>query len=536
MARWLFSTVLLSLALTHTASAQVIDLDDGERGPRTGIRLDDEATPTPGQMTEEASQIKRHFDGNKWLEASLGLDRVYRGETGDDRGNRQIAQYQLAIALYNQRFYTASLGIFRAIADDLDHNKHKETALWLARLSIQLPEPAGIVELAVRYHDPDLEHFANPQQKDLYWQLGHLLGRAEYKAGALERAVKSFQAVGERSPFFPPAKMWEGAARVQLGQAAPAIRAFEQARDSLAGEDDEDARRTTALAELAIARVFYSSAIHGQGPADASVDARRLSAALLHYDRVAPGEHRQDALVESAWARYMAGDFSRSMGALTASKAPQFGALPRLDADRLEVLLAYATCQYESATTLIATSRATREPARKAIADRLQKLRDDQPGSFVAWAQKSNVDGAAGPLTALTSTRRVRRHLEYLSMIEQEQARLKNGPASLRESELGAYITEELDLQRAIATATADELLRTDLEALAKEYRNHDAALTKMADAIATKKPGAARAPGQLAGVFRPARDPDAIQWPFDGEYWKDEADSYQAVVVSRCK
>jgi hypothetical protein len=41
---------------------------------------------------------------------------------------------------------------------------------------------------------------------------------------------------------------------------------------------------------------------------------------------------------------------------------------------------------------------------------------------------------------------------------------------------------------------------------------------------------------GQLAGVFRPARDPDAIQWPFDREYWKDEIDSYQAVVVSQCK
>jgi hypothetical protein len=45
----------------------------------------------------------------------------------------------------------------------------------------------------------------------------------------------------------------------------------------------------------------------------------------------------------------------------------------------------------------------------------------------------------------------------------------------------------------------------------------------------------APRAPASSRACFACAR-PDAIQWPFDGEYWKDEVDSYQAVVVSQCK
>lgn len=285
-------------------------------------------------------------------------------------------------------------------------------------------------------------------------------------------------------------------------------------------------------------RVLYSSAIHGKGPHDATVDGRRLAAALEHYRRVPLGEYRQEALVETAWAQYMAGDFSGSLGSLTAAKSPQLGGLPRPDADRLEVLLSYATCRYDAASARIAESRTKREPDRKAIADLLQRVRDqDQPGQLLAWARQARESGdTAPPLAAMLASRRVQRYLSNLTLIEQEQALLRKSPASLRESDIGSVIADELDLQRALAAATAEEVLLQDLEALAKEARTHDAELTRMADVIGLRKPGAARAPGQLAGIFRPAHDPDAIQWPFDGEYWKDELGSYKAVVVSQCK
>jgi hypothetical protein len=55
--------------------------------------------PVAGQMTEQAAQAKRLFDGEKWGDAASALYRVYKGETGDDEGNKQLAQYHLAIAL-----------------------------------------------------------------------------------------------------------------------------------------------------------------------------------------------------------------------------------------------------------------------------------------------------------------------------------------------------------------------------------------------------------------------------------------------------
>src|SRR5262245_55596369 len=74
-----------------------------QKGQARDIELDDAGGGAPvqaGQMTEEAANAKRLFDTERWSESALGLYRVYKGETGDDAGNRQVAQYQLALALY----------------------------------------------------------------------------------------------------------------------------------------------------------------------------------------------------------------------------------------------------------------------------------------------------------------------------------------------------------------------------------------------------------------------------------------------------
>ncbi|HEY2514509.1 MAG TPA: hypothetical protein VGI39_26775, partial [Polyangiaceae bacterium] len=94
--------------------------------------VDNSPPPQAGQMTEQAAQAKRLFDGEKWSDAALALYRVSKGETGDDEGNKQLAQYHLAIALYRLKFYQAAYGIFSEIADKPNHLKFNETLLWLA--------------------------------------------------------------------------------------------------------------------------------------------------------------------------------------------------------------------------------------------------------------------------------------------------------------------------------------------------------------------------------------------------------------------
>ncbi|MBX3190260.1 MAG: hypothetical protein KF819_24890, partial [Labilithrix sp.] len=168
-------TTMLSLSLASTPAhaqkpkpkppaAKPAGKPAGKPAPGHGtesIELDEPAAPasTPtaapaasgppavaGQMTEQAAQAKRLFDGEKWGDAALALYRVYKGETGDDEGNKQLAQYHLAISLYRLKFYQGAYGIFSEIADKPNHLKFNETLLWLAKLATDLPEPADIVE------------------------------------------------------------------------------------------------------------------------------------------------------------------------------------------------------------------------------------------------------------------------------------------------------------------------------------------------------------------------------------------------------
>ena len=134
----------------------------GDKDKPKEISLDEEEQEGPvtaGQMTEEAAQGKRLFDAERWSEAALVLKRVVDGETGDDEGNKQIAQYHLAISLYRLQFYQASYGIFSSVADKPNHLKFKDTLLWLSKLATQLPEPADIIERVGKYKTDQVAQF-----------------------------------------------------------------------------------------------------------------------------------------------------------------------------------------------------------------------------------------------------------------------------------------------------------------------------------------------------------------------------------------
>src|SRR5690349_1042671 len=243
------SCVLSSTTFTRSARAQeVIDLDDAApakkpsggakkpAGKKGGVDIDlDEGQPsgkqgsvTAGTMTEGAAAAKQLFDKEKWSEAAQALHRVVSGETGDDAGNKQLAEYYLAICLYRLKFYQASYAIFSVIADNPNHLKFKETLLWLAKLALQLPEPADIIERVGKYTDEQVARFDNPQQRDLYWQLNYMLGRYKYRNRQFEEGIRLFQMVNRNSPHYVKSQFFTGVSYVQLRKSVPGVKAFQR--------------------------------------------------------------------------------------------------------------------------------------------------------------------------------------------------------------------------------------------------------------------------------------------------------------------
>lgn len=119
-----------------------------------------------GQMTEEAAQAKRLYDSERWADARMLLDRVVRGDTGDDLGNRQIAEYHSAIASYRLEEHERALEQLSAIARSPNHLKHDDTLLWLVKLS-EVPELcASATEEVRRYSHERVSHFCEKLAND----------------------------------------------------------------------------------------------------------------------------------------------------------------------------------------------------------------------------------------------------------------------------------------------------------------------------------------------------------------------------------
>ncbi len=160
--------------------------------------LPDREPTTAGMMTEEAARAKRLFDSEKWGEATSALSRVASGETGDDQGNRELAQYHLAIALFRLKRMREATSIFAEIARDHGHLKHNETLLWIYKLVADFPE---LVRSLSAYTGVEVSRFNNANQRDLYWGLSYLVGRERYERGARDEAAALFSHVGDDSQY-----------------------------------------------------------------------------------------------------------------------------------------------------------------------------------------------------------------------------------------------------------------------------------------------------------------------------------------------
>jgi len=524
-------------------AAKEINLDEGaEEGPVTA-----------GQMTEEAAQGKRLFDAERWSEAALVLKRVVDGETGDDEGNKQIAQYHLAICLYRLQFYQASYGIFSAIADKPNHLKFNETLLWLAKLATQLPEPADIIERVGKYKNDQIARFNNPQQRDLYWQLNYLLGRYKYRNRNYEEAISLFEKVDKKSKYYVHAQFFTGISYVQLRKSVPAVKSFQKIVTSLdegvEGVDDE--RRMRDLAYLSMARTYYSASVRLDDNNVPTIDSNRLSAAVKYWNRVdVASEYWLDALFEESWAYFMAGDYPHALGNIHTIESPYFPNSFYPEADILKAVISFTICQYEDATTVVARMKKRYEPIKKELEAVLNRFKgegsEQQFFQFLkdVRAGKANLAPVIRPVVEnALSDRQLLRNLEYVRVLDEEDGRFKKAPASFRNSPIGNDVTDALNLARDLAIRNAGNLAKDryqrNLDELNEHLRDASKILIDITAAERTKLDKEVVV-GQMTkeesltfGVVKP--DDEHVLWPFNGEYWRDELGFYRQVVVSKC-
>lgn len=549
MRSWLASVALVAstLLIPRVTSAQrVIELSDEQTDKQA------EARPaTAGPMTEEAASGKQLFDAERWGEAALALARVADGDTDDDRGNRQIAQFHLGIALYRLHFYEASFAIFAEIARDERHLRFNETLLWLAKLATQLPEPAEIVEHLGKYGADPLTRFDNPQHRGMYSQINYLLGRYKYRNRSYEEAIRLFAKVDKGSKHHAEAQLWTGNAFVQLRKTGPAVKAFERTVQAIdEGAQGEPGLRDQAL--LSLARVHYAAAVQGAGR-DARVTAPpMLRAAIAYWSRVeAGGDRWLDALSEQSWAHFTTGVYSRALGNIHTIQAPYFQGAFYPEADVLEALVSFTLCHYEEANTFAANMQRKYGPIQRELERMLHRFDgEDSEAQLFTFLKdvrggKTSLSARARPVVERSfSDRWLLQQIAYVRVIDEEHARLRKAPAEFRSSPLGGDITDAITLARDIAIRNAGALTRERLQRTLDELSGHLEDARGLRDATKVERDRIAQ--GFAAG--RPAKKAETliyaaagtgegdVLWPFDGEYWLDELGTYRQTVASSCR
>ena len=531
--------------------AETVELD-GDAPAAPAAPQDLGPPPTAGAQSDAMSAAKRKFNAGDWSNAAVELYAVYKGDTKDDEGNKQLAQFDLAVALYNLKYYQGAYGIFSEIAEKSNHLKFNQTLLWLAKLATELPEPADIVERVGKYNEQQINAFRNDNQIELFWQLNYLLGRYKYRNRQYEDAIRLLGNVSQKSKYFIKANFFIGISNVQLRRSIPAVTAFRNVvkaiDDGVEGLDDD--ARMRDLAFLSMARTYYSASVVLDANNSPVIDEKRLSAAVVSWNKIdVASEYWLDGLFEESWAYFMAGDYSHSLGNIHTIQAPYFPNSYYPEADVLKALIYFFNCQYPDAETVVARFQQKYQPMYDDLKKVLGRFKGDaQEEAFYKFLKDVRDDKADLPPRVQTvvknalSDRQLLRHISYVELLDEEAKRIKTAKPRFQSSPLSNDVKDALQLARDIAIRNAGQLAKERYQRNLDELNEHLRDSTKITIEISAAKRNqldAAIAGSQVSAkesdrnIVKP--DEEHVIWPFNGEYWRDELGFYRQTITSKC-
>jgi tetratricopeptide (TPR) repeat protein len=539
---WLGILALSTISATASAQDMVFSVEE------TGSPA---APPAEGPPSEALANALRLYQQERYMEASVQFQRVVGGQTDDAPANVQKAQFFLGKSLYHLRYYQSALAIFDEITQaGQGHVYFGQTLQWLAQLASQLPEPAGIIERVGRYGVDQLEQFNTPESADLYNQLLFLMGRFKYNQGEFEEAITLFQRVDRQSRFYVNAKFFEGISHVRLRHASPAVESFRAIIEAIDGgvQGVEDTARMRNLAWISLARVYYTAANHTDAESgEHAVDGRLLGNAVEAWNRVGQdSEYWLDALFEESWAFFLADEYARALGNIHTLYSPYFDDAYYPEALVLKAVVFFSACQIENASAMVSTFHERYDPVAQELSSTLEQFQDNQ--QFFEFLQRVRSGEAElsprirGIVSTALSDRTLLRNLEYVRLLESEEARLNQAPAEFRNSELGARILQDIFVAKSFAIDQTGDLARARYNRLIDELNELMTQVDTVELEIATYQRGQldAEAQQQLTELARSGGldvhvDEEHQMWPFDGEYWRDELGFYRQQVTSQC-
>jgi tetratricopeptide (TPR) repeat protein len=542
----LFLVFAFTMAVAQDANAQKKKKKNQsnpatESSPGSGKGKSGGAAPslTGGGGTESIDRGDKFYGSNSYYMASIEYNKAIE-EQGGDEGSKQAAEFKMGKTLYKLHFYSAAISYFdRIVQKGASHPHYNETLQWLAALTRDVPDSAGVLEKIGKYDRTELE---NPQLSAVRDELYFLLGKFNYTKNKFKEAVELFNMVNPKSPFYVQAKLFEGATHVREYAAKPAVEAFKEVLRVAEESSDPKVRPFQDLANLSLARVFYST---GQ-----------FVLATKYFDRVSPDSYDwPNSLFESSWANFMLkqAGYSKALGNIHTLRAPFFEYFikPESAAEALTVkaTIYFYNCLFDRANDAMNEFDESVPDIRKGL-DEMLKKNNDNAMFFDAAVKvrmgrsgmKAIVERAA---RAVLTDRSLAKRFEYVRELDKEMAAHEKADMAWKSTAVANNIFSDLGVNRALMVNEAGEMARKRIERLVGEFAALTVRVTKIKyeilegekrfeeeDLRNENQKDRNRKGKEIVTINV---DDEHQFWPFTGEYWRDELGYYRYKLANKC-
>jgi len=485
----------------------------------------------PSKTLERALKL---YDGEDYYSATIELNKVVEGQSGDDEANRQRAEFFMGKALFQLKFFSASLSYFdRIVQKGPSHRYYNKTLQWLASLSQFLPESAGVLEKIGKYTRTDLEQPALEPVRD---QLYYLLGRYHYTKSNFKDAIDLFEAVPEKSEYYAKAKFLEGMTYVRQYQAKPASESFKAILRKAKEHPDKTTLEFEEMANVSLARTFY--ALH------------QFAQSVKYYDKIEQTSPEWlPSLFESSWAQFQMDGDSKALGNIHTLNAPFFENEFYPESLILKAVIYFQRCNYDRAMEAVNDFNNVYPGLKRDIDEVVAKYPDN--GEFYNFVMKIRTGDAGLPdrvqraAEGALSDKTLAKSLDYVAELDRELKQVDKSDPAWKSTAVAGNILQDLTLQKSLAGNDAGQLARERLKRLSSEIQE----LVKQAIKVEYETLNAQKgvleatlkqeqqqtAPGGVKKGGEVVVDDEHERWPFDGEYWKDELGYYRFKVQNKC-
>ncbi|MBL9099946.1 MAG: hypothetical protein JNL82_03255 [Myxococcales bacterium] len=528
--------------------------------------------PTTGPATGVLADAEEKYKAEDYQGAAVIFNAVATGKTP---GDTYRAQFWLGKALYKLQFYAVSLATFNAIVSaGPSHPYHKLTLPWLASLSRELPEGAGVLEKVGTYKPADLEDSAFDEVRD---ELYYLLGRFYYQKGDLGQSIALLGQVPDNSDYYIPAQFFLGVAETREFHGPQAVEAFknvlrknislreaaaknkkktkkEQKKKKKAlkvaakkgvkfagGETeelsfDEEMQRYEERANLALGYIFYQVG--------------KFETANKYFDKIPlESPYWLDSILAASWSEFRLVElepeqanlhYQRTLGYIHTLNAPFFYDYLYPESVILKAVTYYFNCRYQPAKLAIEEFNRRYPKTRDDLKDLLAKAPEDF-ALFDLSVKIRNSESKLDPFVEEVAQKSLQdktleKNYAYVNELQRESSQLDDMKPDFKSSPLADVITENLDGLLGIAKESTGALARQRLMTQIQEINDLEREAIKIEYEILNRIKAGGTGTPQERRPQKPKIDKEHEIYNYNGEYWKDELGYYNYKVTSLCK